>query len=94
MYAEWQPLEFTPKTWKDTYILDGEAVELLQNTLDTHIIDTQSMKGSSHAKHFDKEIAIWEEQLVLTQEILDVWVQLQSSWVYLEPVFSSEDITR
>lgn len=52
MLADWMPMDFTTKDWKGSYILEGEAIELLQTLLDDHIIKTQTMKGSPYAKFF------------------------------------------
>jgi len=42
MRDDWEPLEFACRAVpdKESYILDGEAVELIQTTLDDHIIKT------------------------------------------------------
>jgi dynein heavy chain, axonemal len=94
MKEDWKELEFTTVEMdgKSSPILAGEAVEVLQQALDDHIIKTQTMKGSPFAKFMLPEIDAWEKVLMTTSDNLDVWLQVQQVWMALEPVFSSEDI--
>eukprot|EP00931_Biecheleriopsis_adriatica_P059470 TRINITY_DN3558_c0_g1_i1.p1 TRINITY_DN3558_c0_g1~~TRINITY_DN3558_c0_g1_i1.p1 ORF type:complete len:4293 (+),score=1112.20 TRINITY_DN3558_c0_g1_i1:173-13051(+) len=93
---QWQPVNFDVTAWKDTetYIVSGSTVDEMQGLMDDHIIKTQTMKGSPYAKAFMDKITAMETWLLLTQEIMDVWVKVQGVWLYLEPIFSSEDIVK
>ena len=76
MYADWQPLKWETKGFKDTFILDGEAVENITVVLDDHLIKTQTMKGSPYAQFIIDEITEWEEKLDRTSNFLDYWLKV------------------
>jgi dynein heavy chain len=94
--SEWEPLVCEFKPWKDTgtYILAGGTVDEVQTLLDDHVIKTQTMKGSPFAKIFVDRIGEWEAFLMGSQSVIDVWLKVQSVWLYLEPIFASEDIMK
>jgi len=52
------------------------------------------MKGSPYARVFLDKITEWENRLMLTQDNVEMWLKVQAVWMYLEPVFSSEDIMK
>ena len=66
----------------------------LQVMLDDHILKAQTMHSSAYIKPFEEEMKEWEDKLISMQDILDAWLRCQESWLYLEPIFNSEDIMK
>ncbi|XP_059176982.1 dynein axonemal heavy chain 1-like [Physella acuta] len=94
MEKEWEPVMFEIMPYKETgtYIL--RSSEETSQLLDDHIVMTQSMSFSPFKKPFEDRISTWESKLRTTQDVLDEWLNCQRAWLYLEPIFSSDDINR
>jgi dynein heavy chain len=94
MREEWKTMNFETLPHKDsgTYLVKG--IDEVQTLLDDHIVKTQAIRGSPFCKPFEKECREWEQKLSYIQEALDQVLNVQRTWLYLEPIFSSEDIAR
>lgn len=91
---DWENVEFEilPYRNTNTYILSG--IDDIQTMLDDHILKSQAIRSSPYVATLIEKSYEWENKLISVQETIDIWSQVQSSWMYLEPVFGSQDIIR
>uniref|UniRef100_A0A2K5MUZ9 Dynein axonemal heavy chain 3 n=1 Tax=Cercocebus atys TaxID=9531 RepID=A0A2K5MUZ9_CERAT len=92
MKLDWVNVTFSFVKYRDTDTSILCAVDDIQMLLDDHVIKTQTMCGSPFVKPIETECRKWEEKLIRIQDNLDAWLKCQATWLYLEPIFSSEDI--
>ena len=84
---------------KDIFIL-GDLTEVLE-LLEEHQLTVQTQQASRYttgddvsAKNIRKLVDDWDKNLNTVSDVLDEWVTLQKSWMYLEFIFSSDDIKK
>ncbi|XP_054015460.1 dynein axonemal heavy chain 3-like [Hylaeus anthracinus] len=94
MKEEWSEIAFELTPYRETGVFILTAVDDIQVLLDDHTLKAQTMRSSPFVKAFDWEMQEWEDKLLLMQDIIDQWLTCQATWMYLEPIFSSEDIMR
>nr|WAW84827.1 axonemal dynein heavy chain 1 [Halisarca dujardinii] len=94
MEAEWDPIDLEIIAYKETGTFIMRTGEETSQQLDDHIVMTQAMSFSPYKKPFEMRIATWENKLRVTQDVMEEWATCQRSWLYLEPIFSSDDINR
>ncbi|XP_053695545.1 dynein axonemal heavy chain 3 [Sabethes cyaneus] len=94
MQEEWVDVKFVCVQYRDSDISILSSVDDIQTLLDDHILKAQAMRGSPYIAALGSKATNWEDKLISMQDIIDTWLQVQATWMYLEPIFSSEDIMR
>ncbi|CCW70441.1 unnamed protein product [Phytomonas sp. Hart1] len=95
MENEWKKILFEMEPYQNTYKL--KANDTMQLTLDEHILKTQSMLSKPivrQAPALQARVSQWAKQFENIQCTMDEWFRCQNTWSYLEPIFSSSDISR
>ena len=92
MKAEWTNVEFSTENYRETALKILTSTQDIEIHLDDHLIKTQTMRGSPYFKAFEAEVCKWETQLGLIHTILGLCNHVQKHWLYLEPIFTTDDI--
>ncbi|KAL1510265.1 hypothetical protein AB1Y20_006588 [Prymnesium parvum] len=94
MQAGWKELEFETFPYRSTGTCVIKMSDEVNTLLDDHIVLTQQFSFSPYKGPFEERISVWERKLRLTQEVTSEWLGCQRNWMYLQPIFDSDDINR
>ena len=64
--------------------LPPRAVDEVFQLLDDNQVTLSTMKASRYVKAFEKEVDHWERTLSLILEVIEMTLQVQRQWMYLE----------
>lgn len=93
MIKEWDNIDFTTNAYRNNReIVILSSIEDIQIVLDDHLIKTLSMRGSAFVKPSEVEVKEWYLKLLRVQSTIEQWGKVQSTWLYLLPIFTSKDI--
>jgi dynein heavy chain len=94
MEALWEPMDLNIISYRNTGTGVLKAVDEIQAVLDEQVTMTQAMQFSSFKGPFEERISTWDSKLFIFSEVLDEWMAVQRSWLYLQPIFESPDINK
>lgn len=92
MQLDWRTILFELHEHRETWVL--HELDTIQQVLDDHLVKTQGMCGSPFVRPIESRVFEWNAKLNLIQDVIDVWIKCQVTWMYLEPIFSSDDINK
>lgn len=94
MKEGWKGIDLELMDYRDSGTSVLRGLDDTMQHLDDNIVMAQSLSFSPYKGPFTEDIEQWEKDLVMTQEVLDEWIACQRLWMYLEPIFGSEDIQK
>ena len=92
MKSDWENMEFTFVPYKNTGVKILSAIDEIQSLLEDHALKTLTVKSSPYVAPFQKEIIEWDKTLALMSAVMESWLHVQASWLYLVTIFTSDNI--
>ena len=92
----WKNAAFEDKEYKRGEETRGVVIKVhedIYNNLNDHLVNLQNMESSKYAFTLRGIIKEWVRNLNRIQETVDIWMDVQKKWMYLEGIFiGNEDI--
>ena len=92
----WKNACFEDRKYKKGEELRGTVIKVdeeIYNKLNEHLVNLQNMESSKYAFNLRGVIKEWVNNLIRIQDTIDIWMEVQKKWMYLEGIFiGNEDI--
>eukprot|EP00768_Dysnectes_brevis_P003215 gnl/Dysnectes_brevis/2306_a2714_1116.p1 GENE.gnl/Dysnectes_brevis/2306_a2714_1116~~gnl/Dysnectes_brevis/2306_a2714_1116.p1 ORF type:complete len:2542 (-),score=411.46 gnl/Dysnectes_brevis/2306_a2714_1116:65-7387(-) len=91
--ATWKDKAFEFGLYKDgktpTLTIEEDLMEILEDNQ----LTIQNMAANKYVAHFLEAITKWQHSLAAVDSVISLWLEVQQTWGYLEPIFiGSADI--
>ena len=88
---EWKQTSFEVREYqKGGYTI--KSPDEIRTQLEDSILVLGNVGASKYARSVKKKVKQWEDDLNRVFEVIELWMRVQYQWIYLESIFSSEDI--
>ncbi|XP_067615922.1 dynein beta chain, ciliary [Eurosta solidaginis] len=95
LHTTWSAMEFDHELHPRTGCSLLKASEELIETLEDNQVCLQNLITSKYIAHFLEEVSSWQNKLMVADQVITVWFEVQRTWTHLESIFmSSEDIRK
>jgi dynein heavy chain len=91
MEAEWQTQLFDVIAFRESGIpiLGGQRVEEMQMLLDEHVLVSATIVNNPDVAPIIADATRWSETMNFTRDILELFISVQTSYLYLWPIFNT-----
>jgi len=85
-------IKLYPKKGDHEKIYAINSTDDIKQQLEDHIMALQGVASSKYARSVKKQVTQWEKDLNMIGDVIQTWLLTQGKWMYLENIFSGEDI--
>ncbi|CAF0769681.1 unnamed protein product [Adineta ricciae] len=89
----WSALKFETTAHKLNIFKIKSPEEIIQ-CIEEHIAEISTVKSTRHVKPFQNDIDYWETSIAQISELCDGLFDVQRQWLYMEGIFTSDDVQR
>lgn len=89
---EIKEITFESTPYKDSGTMIVKNFEVVLQSMEECTIKLQALKGNDFSKFQQERIYKNEKEIRYLQKNFENWVKVQKTWVYLEPIYTQDDV--